>query len=326
MSSATDHSVHPPSLPPEPVSPAAAPHTGIDLPEVPSVVPGVPDYTEEQLAVVNKMNLGGAIFHGIQFILMLATSIAVDNFKNFKLPLKENYLTAVWVGPGGTLSTTPNGSDQVYLTSASKTVSTVAFGPMVACFFLLSCLAHVAVLLPCCNAYYHDGLQRGRNYFRWIEYAISSTLMIWLIAMLFGIYDISSLILICICNATMNLLGLLQEQVNDVRDPTKSVNWLPFALGCLCGIGPWIACFQYLGSARAAGGQFPGFVWGVLFSYVVMFNTFPIAMVLQYIRKIDYLTGEKAYIVLSFVAKCILCWLVFSGANQPHQYRDTTTA
>jgi hypothetical protein len=121
----------------------------------------------------------------------------------------------------------------------------------------------------------------------------------------------------------MNLCGLLMEQVNDIRNPDAPVNWFPFLLGTLQGAGPWIACFQYLSSARANGGDFPDFVWAILFCYLVCFNTFPVNMVLQYLRRIDYLTGEKAYIVLSFVAKCLLCWLVFSGANQPNRYRDT---
>ena len=306
------HSTAESTPPPATMVPAAADTAGL-----------IPDYTEEQLAVVDKMNIGAAVFHGVQFVLMMIMAIAVDRFSKFKLPLMENYLASVWVAANGTRYSSPN-ADTVsqYLVTAQRESSTVAFGPMVACFFGLSCLAHVVVQLPCCRETYHTGLQQGRNYFRWVEYAISSTLMIWLICMLFGMYDISSLILVSICNATMNLLGLLQEQVNEVRNPEKPINWFPFALGCLCGVGPWIACFQYLSTSRAQGGEFPAFVWGVLFGYLICFNTFPVNMLLQYFRKIDYLTGEKAYIVLSFVAKCLLCWLVFSGTNQPNSYRD----
>lgn len=278
----------------------------------------VVDYTEAQLSTIVKMNIGAACFHFAQFLVMLMCAIVLEQFSEFRLPLTANYLTMQFIE-----NSTANATKVGFLTVATKDVSTVYFGPMVALFFLLSMIAHIIVVLPCVRErFYFAGLQKGRNYFRWVEYSISSTLMIWLIAMLFGIYDISTLLLISICNATMNLLGLLMEQVNDIRNPTAPVNWFPFILGCFVGAGPWIACFQYLGTSRAEGSEIPDFVWGVLFGYIVMFNTFPINMILQYCRKIDYLTGEKAYIILSFVAKCVLCWFVFSGANQPNRYRD----
>ena len=48
----------------------------------------------------------------------------------------------------------------------------------------------------------------------------------------------------------------------------------------------------------------------------IFFNSFAVNMVLQY-RKVgkwaDYLYGERAYIILSLVAKSILAWQVFGG-------------
>lgn len=51
-------------------------------------------------------------------------------------------------------------------------------------------------------------LRKGINYFRWYEYAASSSLMIALICMLFGVYDIVTLLLIISINAVMNIFGL----------------------------------------------------------------------------------------------------------------------
>jgi len=45
------------------------------------------------------------------------------------------------------------------------------------------------------------------NRFRWYEYAVSSSLMIVSIAVLFGCYDVASLLLIAFCNASMNFFG-----------------------------------------------------------------------------------------------------------------------
>ena len=285
------------------------------------------DYTEDDFKTIDRMNIGAAFFHGAQFVVMLILSLTVESFKAFKLPIRTNYLVAVpFLPPNVTMAmwraNQSLSGGREYLDTASSDVGTVEFGPMVSCFFLLSCLAHVIVQLPGVRKnYYHAGLNRGQNYFRWIEYAFSSSLMIWLIAMLFGIYDIATLVLITICNASMNLCGLLMEQVNEVRNPEADINWFPFWLGSLLGAGPWIAIFQYLGVSRSNNAEVPNFVWGILFGYIIMFNTFPVNMIVQYMRKIDYLKGERIYIILSFVAKCLLCWLVFGGAQQPNEYR-----
>jgi len=71
----------------------------------------------------------------------------------------------------------------------------------------MSAFAHMIVLLN--KERYITDLRKGINYFRWYEYSISSSLMIVLIAMLFGMYDVVSLILLASVNACMNLFGLL---------------------------------------------------------------------------------------------------------------------
>lgn len=165
---------------------------------------------------------------------------------------------------------------------------------------------------------YFADLQQGINRFRWFEYALSSSIMIVLIATLFGIYDIASLILIFLVNASMNLFGLDMELLN-AGSEKKKVNWGPFIWGSIAGIAPWIAIFLYM-FGNGNFDQVPWFVWAIVGTYFVAFNTFPINMILPY-KRIgkwkDYLHGEKTYIVLSLVAKSFLAWLVLFGAMQP---------
>jgi hypothetical protein len=187
---------------------------------------------------------------------------------------------------------------------------------MVASFLLISAMAHLIIVLN--SKKYFTDLKIGINKFRWIEYAISSSIMIVLIATLFGIYDIASLILIFLGNASMNLFGLVMEQLNSGKDKSE-VNWGPFIWGSIAGIAPWIAILLYMfGTGNFS--MIPWFVWAIIGTYFVAFNTFPVNMVLQY-KKIgkwkDYIYGERVYITLSLVAKSLLAWLVFFGAMQP---------
>lgn len=201
----------------------------------------------------------------------------------------------------------------------SKALFDLPFGILVALFLFISAGAHALVSFPDrLNQIYSRDLERGINKFRWFEYALSSSIMIVLIATLFGIYDIASLILIFAVNAAMNLFGLVMEQLNSMRN-VEDVDWGPFIWGSIAGIAPWIAILLYM----FGNGNFssvPWFVWAIVGTYFVAFNTFPVNMILQY-KKIgkwkNYIYGERVYIILSLVAKSILAWLVLFGAMQP---------
>lgn len=202
------------------------------------------------------------------------------------------------------------------LEPASKELFQLPFGVLVASFLIISVIAHALIVWKK-DKYVHD-LKKGINRFRWFEYAISSSIMIVLIATLFGIYDIASLILIFIVNAAMNLFGLDMELLNSGEDK-KKINWGPFIWGSLAGIAQWIAILLYM-FGNGNFDQVPWFVWAIVGTYFVAFNTFPINMILQYKRVgkwNSYLYGERVYIILSLVAKSFLAWLVLFGAMQP---------
>jgi len=202
------------------------------------------------------------------------------------------------------------------LEPAVKDLFQLPFGILVASFLLISALAHGLIYLS--GDKYINDLKKGINKFRWFEYAFSSSIMIVLIATLFGVYDIGSLVLIFLVNAAMNLFGLDMELINAGTNKEK-VNWGPFIWGSVAGLAPWIVILLYM----FGSGNFdmtPWFVWAIVGTYFVAFNTFPINMILQYKRVgkwKDYLYGERVYIILSLAAKSILAWLVLFGAMQP---------
>lgn len=205
------------------------------------------------------------------------------------------------------------------LTPMLETLFELPIGPLVAAFFFLSAVAHLAISLPGAFEWYERNLKKGINIARWIEYSLSSSLMIVVIAMLVGIYDGVLLLTLATVNACMIFFGLLMEVLNQGRGQRKA-NWLPFWLGSFAGIMPWVAIALFLGGAGSEGGEVPSFVYWIFFSIFVVFNLFPINMALQYARVgkwRDYLYGERAYIILSLVAKSLLAWQVFAGTLRP---------
>lgn len=252
---------------------------------------------------LRRFNLIMGFFHLVQGIMMLfLASSVIEKLGQFKPTIVQYYLAFNPV----TQSLEP----------AVKTLFDLPFGTLVASFLLISAIAHGLIYLS--GDKYLNDLKKGINKFRWFEYALSSSIMIVLIATLFGVYDIASLILIFVVNASMNLFGLDMELLNAGTTKEK-VNWGPFIWGSLAGIAPWIAILLYM-FGTGNFDQVPWFVWAIVGTYFVAFNTFPINMLLQYFRVgkwKDYLYGERAYIILSLVAKSILAWLVLFGAMQP---------
>lgn len=249
------------------------------------------------------------LVHLIQGLLMLGFAFFVyptlSTSGAFTIPVIGNYLEFV-VGEGLVLTNT-------------DTLFELPFLPMTASFLLLSAIFHFLIAYPFKNKY-RAGLKVGINQFRWYEYALSSSLMIVLISSLFGIRDVAVFSLIAIANAGMNFFGLDMELLNQGESKVgKKVNWLPFIFGSVVGLAPWVAIAFYIG-VNPNLDAVPGFVWAILATYFIAFNTFPINMLLQYLgvgKFKDYLHGEKGYIILSLVAKTILTWLVLFGAFQP---------
>ena len=184
-------------------------------------------------------------------------------------------------------------------------------------FLLLSAAAHLllsTVLYP----WYVANLKKGMNPARFYEYALSSSLMIVLIGMLVGLWDLGAIILIFGLNAMMNLFGIMMEMHNQT---TERTDWTAFVYGSIAGIIPWVVIVLYfLGAINSSGAKPPPFVYAIIPTIFVFFNVFAVNMVLQY-KKVgpwrDYLFGERVYIILSLVAKTALAWQIWAGTLAP---------
>lgn len=247
-----------------------------------------------------KFNTIMGTVHLVQAILMMYLALTLQKAIDFKPIVTSSFLTF--------------DETQMRLVTETVEVFEVPFALFASFFLFISAFFHYYIVLRK-NTYIND-LEHGINRYRWYEYALSSSLMIALIAILFGVYDIGSLILIFGLNASMNLFGLLMERLNQY---TSKLDWSPFVFGTIAGIIPWIVIIMYaFGNSNPA--EVPGFVYAIFGSYLVFFNTFPINMILQY-KKVgkwnNYVYGERVYIILSLVAKTVLIWLIFFGIMQP---------
>jgi hypothetical protein len=245
-----------------------------------------PDPTIDRL---RRWNIALAVLHGVQAALM----IALTNSRS--LPVTGAFANGQ---PGQPAA--PVELEQLF---------SYRIGWATAAFSLLSAIFHAIVAGPG-FARYRSELTAHRNRFRWVEYSLSASLMIVLIAGLVGITDVVALLALFGVNASMILFGWLMETTNE---PGRAVSWTPFIMGCVAGSVPWVGITIYLFNAN---GDVPTFVYGIFVSLFVLFNCFAINQLLQYRaqgRWADYLFGEKVYMVLSLVAKSALAWQVFAN-------------
>jgi hypothetical protein len=254
--------------------------------------------TDQTYSKLRRFNLIMGFLHLIQGAFMWIVS------NDTTYPVFTNYLSF----NTSTFSLSPI-ADLVY---------ELPLGPSVAIFLLLSAIAHF-YLSTIGYTSYVENLKNGKNPIRFYEYALSSSLMIVLIGMLAGVWDLGAIILMFGLNAMMNLFGLLMESLNQGR---KKPDWTPFTFGSIAGIIPWLVIFIYFFGSIASGGEAkpPAFVYAIIPTLFVFFNTFAVNMYLQY-KKVgpwkNYLYGERVFVILSLVAKTVLAWMIFAGTLAP---------
>jgi hypothetical protein len=249
---------------------------------------------ERRLGRLRVQNVVMAVLHLVQ-----AVAVWWLNETAFTLPVSATYATNA---PG------------LEPPTLQPALFQIDVGLWVFAFLAISALAHAVIASPWYFPRYAADLRRGKNTARWVEYSVSSSLMVILIASLTGIIDVAAMIAIFGANAAMIAFGDVQERY---ERPGGSL--LPFWLGTAVGLVPWIAIGFYLfgvGSDAYDLSQIPSFVWIIFATLFAFFFSFGLNQWLQYKRIgrwANYFRGETTYVVLSLVAKSLLAWQIFAN-------------
>lgn len=246
------------------------------------------DLPTSRLRRLRTWNVALTVLHAVQAVavLVVATDFAID------------LTTAYPAGPPGTA------------VPQAEAAFAIAIGPAIAVFLALAALDHLltGVIL---RGTYERNLARGVNPFRWLEYSLSSTIMVVLVALYAGITQVSAIIAIIGTNVAMILFGWVQERSNPPGP--RPADLAPFWFGCIAGAAPWVAITVNL----VGSDDVPTFVYGIFLSLFAFFMSFAVNQWLQY-RQVgpwrDYGFGESVYLVLSLAAKSALAWQIVAGS------------
>lgn len=204
-----------------------------------------------------------------------------------------------------------NGTNEQFMEAKSVRVNLVVF-----CFlfaFWSGLLHFVSIYPPVWKAELARYL-KGGSLVRALDYGLSSSLMIVVLAIFSGVREISTLIVVFVAQALVILCGYLSE-----LDSGLLKGWTGFNLGCVVYIANvWLPVILAFALSVDASPDTPEFVPAIFTALFVVFSSFAVVAFLRLWYKpeegsISQFKYELAYIILSLVAKTLLHWTLYSS-------------
>lgn len=182
-------------------------------------------------------------------------------------------------------------------------------------FAVICALFHFGYFYHDTRKLYEERIDNLNNWYRWVEYSLSASIMIVQISLLTGITDQIALLNAFGCVFGMIWFGQFVEVAVD-----RNARIVAFVLGSILGMFPWAGILTTYGlSADDA----PWFVHVIVVGQFVTFMGFAVVALrhLIYIDSIKdkqdkvsfYIRGELIYNILSLFAKTYLLWFTYAA-------------
>ena len=201
-------------------------------------------------------------------------------------------------------------------------------------FFAITCAVHTFYFIssfervPLIGGIYNKMILNKNNYIRWIEYSITATLMINIIARSVGVSNEDTLLLTNLATVTVMLQGqstelALQEKPSK-KKIIKLITYNLIGWGLLIGIfGIIISRFEQTieDIKKATCANIPNFVKYVIWTQVIFYTAFGIWQLYQIFSvyqnpDYNYEKFEIGYNILSLFSKTILGGILGFGIDQ----------
>lgn len=183
---------------------------------------------------------------------------------------------------------------------------------------------------------YSRAVRNGNNWLRWIEYAISATIMIFVIATVSGMKDYSFVILTLCIFPVLMLQGQIVENTISTRPDNfteccqkSSIIYSGLIVPTLTGwailLGSFILIIKSfvdsVDRAKQAGYKVPGWLYFVIYPMLIWFASFGVVQSIQvykfiFNKDMNYQNYEKTYLILSLLSKAFLGAFIGYGLTQ----------
>ena len=250
--------------------------------------------------MTNYNYIAGAIQLGL-FAFLLVWSMSGDASGSLAFPVGEY-----------------NGTDQGQVLGE---VPLSALVVLLAIFTLVTGLVHIFAYARSTGRYQSD-VDKGNNWMRWVEYSITASIMMFVIAITCGTHSVDTLVLVVASTLCCMICGYLSERtaVSDRRVSMLAtiVGWILL----LASFGTILRRFGSIVGQAPEGAGPPSYVWAIVVSMVLLFMSFgfihlrhmyaqwttPDTTSRAFHRRI-----EASYTVTSMISKILLVVLLASG-------------
>jgi hypothetical protein len=165
---------------------------------------------------------------------------------------------------------------------------------------------------------YTKEINSGKNRIRWVEYAITASMMIYVYSILSGVKDLYSTFFIVCLNIVMMSFGYFLEITKDPQAKLSAIIMGFFILTLIFSV----AYYQFVANIEVAKDTFdiPDWVYAIVIAMIFWWISFGVVAVLYYRAslkgKVDYKRYEKYYIFLSFVSKAFMGYYLTFGLTR----------
>jgi len=169
---------------------------------------------------------------------------------------------------------------------------------------------HFSLLIPFVWAFYQKEMAIGQNTLRWSEFALSSSLLLVVLGLLMGVYNVETLVALFSLMACCILMGWAVESI-EARDWTRRLK-LHFAAWI-----PMLSAFAILGHAYVSN-CLEGPILFVFPLTVLLYALFGLLQLVTIFTPMSYESQEHMYVLLSLSAKCTIAlglYMVASAAD-----------
>lgn len=188
-------------------------------------------------------------------------------------------------------------------------VSTPAIQAILILIFLITAIFH---LFYARSNFYKREIAKGFNRVRWLEYAVTSSLMIFLLCILSGVKDFDTVLSLCVINATIMSFGYYLELATD-----KLSKLLSLGIGFFLLLFIWFVIFRNfyyrIIEAKKLGRDIPIWIYGVLNPMFFWWCSFGFVAAVKYLKEGDFKKYEFYYIILSYLSKAFMGYYLAYG-------------
>jgi len=163
---------------------------------------------------------------------------------------------------------------------------------------------------------YINEINKGYNRYRWLEYSITSTLMIFVLCIISSVKEYYAVFTICALNIVLMSMGFFLEQSDKRQVKIIALIVGFFALATIFSI-IYASLIYNIQRAEDLGFDIPSWVKFVVFPMMLWWVSFGVIAILNtknYTKPdYSYKRYEKYYIILSFLSKAFMGYYLAFG-------------